>query len=121
MFTIWIEDSGETLENLHNKSTIEKFNKVFGTKLSEYFTHEYGCNTISEMIRERPVITGVFPLTNKPFKFHFEWDSYFTTDDYETSQYLKIFHEVWDGSGEAGWLDELVWLSNKILTFGGKQ
>lgn len=117
-FTTWIEDSGESLENLKSDTILEKFNKVFGFDLEPNFYFNRGYETISDMRHDCPIIEGIFPITKKPIRLHFEWDSYFETDDYDTSQYLNIFHEVWAGSGEAGWLDELLWLVEKLTVCG---
>lgn len=117
-YTIWIEDSGESLENLNSEINLKRFNKVFGFNLQPWFYVDYGHDSISEMIGYKEEVKGVFPITKKPFVFHFEWDSYFETDDDETAQYLKIFHEVWSGSGEAGWLEELMWLVDKLTVCG---
>ena len=107
-YQIWIEDSGEWLQEFERDEEARRnFNKIFGLNIPPVDDFDLMRGDIYE---------GMFPVTLKPIKFHFEWDAYFETDDEETARYLGIYFTVWAKGGECLFSDDenLLWLTKRL-------
>ena len=101
-YEVWFEESGDDLKIFEiNDDERKAFNRIFGLNIPRV-------RNIDKMWGR--IFDGIFPITGKPIRFHFQYDSWFETDDEETAQWIRIFFVLWQYSD----FENAFWLMEKL-------